>query len=126
MTDYKDIGRLIFLLIECCRVNELEIGMYADKILTDIVIGIKIPSSVCVISDQAFLPLAPPDGTINLQVEAVKLAKKKKREYYLSLLVDLQDKLLDKLDNEKDMGWKIRMFITFCYTNPIEPRKQTR
>lgn len=111
MTDYKDIGRLIFLLIECCRVNELEIGMYADKILTDIVIGIKIPSSVCVISDQAFLPLAPPDGTINLQVEAVKLAKKKKREYYLSLLVDLQDKLLDKLDNEKDMGWKIRMFI---------------
>ncbi|CAI4060947.1 proteasome activator BLM10 SKDI_06G0610 [Saccharomyces kudriavzevii IFO 1802] len=111
MTDYRDIDRLIFLLIECCHVNELEIGMYADKILTDIVIGIKIPSSVCVISDEAFLPLAPPDDTINLQVEAVKLAKKKKREYYLSLLVDLQNRLLDKLDNEKEMGWKIKMFI---------------
>lgn len=111
MSDYKNIKELTLLLIECCKVNEFQIAMYSDKILGDLVSGLKIPSSVCVLDERAYSVLAPPDSTIDLQVEAVKLAKKKKREYYFSLIVDLQSKLIEVLETEENIGWKLPIFI---------------
>ncbi|AQZ15170.1 BLM10 (YFL007W) [Zygosaccharomyces parabailii] len=111
MSDYNNIADLTILLIECCKVNELEIAMYADKILNDIVAGLKIPSSICILDERAYTPLAPPDNFMDLQVEAVKHAKDKKRSCYLSLLVDLQRKLIGILENESSIGWKLPMII---------------
>lgn len=111
MSDYNNITEITMLLIECCKVNELEISMYADKILSDIVSGMKIPSSTCILDERAYTPLAPPNQFLNLQVEAVKNAKDKKRSRYLSLLIDLQSKLVELLESEKAVGWKLPMLI---------------
>lgn len=111
MSDYNNITELIMLLIECCNVNELEIPMHADKILSDIVSGVKIPSSACVLDERAYTPLVPPDRFMDLQVEAVKNAKDKKRSLYLSLLIKLQNKLIGILESKKAVGWKLPMVI---------------
>lgn len=111
VSDYKNLKELVLLLIKCCKMNEFEIALHADKILSDIVSGLKIPSSICILEQRALDVLAPPDRSINLQVEAVKVAKGKKRDYYFSLIVDLQDELIKTLNTEDNVGWKLPVFI---------------
>lgn len=111
VSDYKNLGQLVHSLVKCCRVNEFQIAMHADKILNDVVNGLKIPSSVCILDERAIQELAPPDRSVDLQVKAVKLAKDKKREQYYSLLVDLQNDLIEVLNREKNIGWKLPIFI---------------
>lgn len=111
VSDYKNLRQLIILLVQCCKVNELEIAMHADKILGDIVNGLKIPSSVCILDERAIAELAPPDRSIDLQVKAVKLAKDKKRDYYYTLLRDIQVDLVRMLNTEENIGWKLPIFI---------------
>lgn len=111
MSDYNNVTEITMLLIECCKVNELEISMYADRILNDIVSGMKIPSSTCILDERAYTPLAPFNKSLDLQVEAVKNAKDKKRNWYLSLLIELQNKLVEVLESEKATGWKLSVLI---------------
>lgn len=111
VSDYRNLRQLVRCLVGCCKVNEFEIAMHADRILSDIVSGLKIPSSVCLLDDRATCELAPPDRSIDLQVKAVKLAKDKKREFYYLLLTDLQNDLIDMLKTEKNIGWKLPIFI---------------
>lgn len=111
MSDYKNLETLVLLLIDCCKINEIDIAVYADKILCDIVCGLKIPSSVCIMDDRAVSPISPPDSFIDVQVSIVKDAKSKKREFYISLLIQLQDKLIVYLENNPDINWKVSVFI---------------
>lgn len=111
MSDYKNLEELVFLLMDACKIKELDIAIYADRILTDISLSLKIPSSVCIFDVEKVEVLRPADNSIQLQIEAVKKAKQKKREYFLSLLTNLQNKLVGFLSTEQDLGWKIPMFI---------------
>lgn len=111
MSDYKNLERLLFLLIDCCKINELEIAVYAEQFLLSIGKGVKIPSSVCVLNMHSYKPIEPPEEFIHLQVEAVKLAKERKRAYFLDLLTGLQRKFIAYIENNKDLGWKIPMFV---------------
>lgn len=111
MSDYKNLKELILLLVECYKVNELEIAMQSDQILNEIASGLKIPSSVCILDSRAKTTLAPPDKSIDLQVEAVRRAKDKKRRYYFSLLENLQSELLLKFSTKENFGWKLPVFM---------------
>lgn len=111
MTDYKNLERILFLLIECCKINEFEIAVYAEQFLLAIGKGVKIPSSVCVIDKNAYEPITPQESLVELQTQAIRLAKEKKRNSYLALLIGLQDKFVAYLQKYDDIGWKIPMFV---------------
>ncbi|KAL3233643.1 hypothetical protein RNJ44_03683 [Nakaseomyces bracarensis] len=111
MTDYKNLERILFLLIECCKINEFEIAVYAEQFLLSIGKGVKIPSSVCIIDKNAYEPITPPEALVELQTQAIRLAKDKKRTSYIDLLVSLQDKFIAYLKKHDDIGWKIPMFV---------------
>ncbi|EDO17495.1 hypothetical protein Kpol_1058p32 [Vanderwaltozyma polyspora DSM 70294] len=111
MSDYRNMEKVVLLLIECSKIKELEIAVYAEKILTDFVTKLKIPSSVCIFDNNILLSLAPPDNSINIQVDAVKAAKSKKREFIFLQLFNLQDKLIDILDNVGDLNWRVTVFL---------------
>lgn len=125
VSDYKNLKELVLSLIQCCKMNEFEIAMHADKILSDIVSGLKIPSSVCILDERALRVLAPPDKSIGLQVEAVKLAKGKKRDHYLSLIIELQEELIKTLSTEDNVGWKLPVFIMRFITK-VQSNLETR
>lgn len=108
--DYKNLGQWILLLLDCCRISEQDISVHADNILTDILMGIRFPSSFCIYDDRMYSPITPPESTIKLQVEAVKKAKESKRLYYLSLISDLTFKIIEKL-NENNSSWKTQLFL---------------
>ncbi|CCF56466.1 hypothetical protein KAFR_0B01670 [Kazachstania africana CBS 2517] len=111
MSDVKNLEELCLTLIECCRINELDISLFAEKIITDIASGLKIPSSICVHNEKMFIPIQPPDEKIDLQVQTVKFAKEQKRKQYLDLLDSLEAGLLIVLQNEKSLSWKIPIII---------------
>ncbi|SCV99974.1 LAFE_0B06634g1_1 [Lachancea fermentati] len=110
MADYKNLKPVIDLLIKACLVKDLNVSIYADKILTDISISLKIPSSVCLLNLETLHGLEPADDSINQQIRAVRKAKEKKRGYYVSLLSQLQDDLITLLGSEQELGWKIPLF----------------
>ncbi|EDO15334.1 hypothetical protein Kpol_1011p4 [Vanderwaltozyma polyspora DSM 70294] len=111
MTDYRNLERLTMLLIECCRINELDIAIYGDRILGDIADSLKIPSNICLMEDKIISTLAPVDAEINKQVSIVKQTKNKKRELFISLLYQLSNNLISMLENEKQVNWKISIFM---------------
>ncbi|CCE62703.1 hypothetical protein TPHA_0D00590 [Tetrapisispora phaffii CBS 4417] len=111
MTDYKNIEVCVMTLLECCKIEKLDIAMYGNKILTDVVNNLKIPSSVCIYDEHAISCLAPPDNSIQLQIDTVKKAKNKKRELYISLLTKLQNQLIELLRQTPDSDWKRISFI---------------
>lgn len=125
VSDYKNLKELVLILIRCCKVNDFEIAMHADKILSDVVSGLKIPSSVCILDEKALSILSPPDHSINLQVQAVKLAKGKKRDYYFSLIMELQKELIKILNTEENVGWKLPVFI-MRFISKIQSNLETK
>lgn len=125
VSDYKNLKELVLILIRCCKVNDFEIAMHADKILSDVVSGLKIPSSVCILDERALSILSPPDHSINLQVQAVKLAKGKKRDYYFSLIMELQEELIKILNTEENVGWKLPVFI-MRFISKIQSNLETK
>ncbi|AEY98800.1 FAGL022Wp [Eremothecium gossypii FDAG1] len=111
MSDYKNLGDLISLLLQACKVNDLDVAVYADKLLNSIATSFKIPSSVCVINLDEIQALSPNDSFIDIQIDVVRKAKANKRDYYYSLLSAIQDSLLAYLNENAELGWKIPVFI---------------
>ncbi|CCD26110.2 proteasome activator BLM10 NDAI_0G03330 [Naumovozyma dairenensis CBS 421] len=113
MSDYKNIGEAVLLLIDCCKYDELDIAFYAENLLNDIVNSLRIPSSVCIYDEKLLKFLEIPDASMDLQVKAVRLAKSKKREQYFSIILRLQDDLLEIINKSGDsLAWKVQIFIT--------------
>lgn len=116
LNDYKDMEKLLFLLIRCSEIKEFEIGSHASNIIADFVSNIKIPSSVCLYDKKMLEFLAPNDVSVDLQVKAVKAAKERKRAKYMEKLSKLRDNMLDLLEQSKDMSWKNVVSITRLVT----------
>ncbi|CAB4252445.1 similar to Saccharomyces cerevisiae YFL007W BLM10 Proteasome activator subunit [Maudiozyma barnettii] len=108
--DYKSLGPFISLVLDCCNISEFDIDVHADIILTDIMLGIKIPPSVCLYDERMYKAIAPPDSSINLQVEAVKKAKENKRKLYLEQLTELNSNIVKCLDGSQ-FGWRTQVFL---------------
>ncbi|CCE66193.1 hypothetical protein TPHA_0P00350 [Tetrapisispora phaffii CBS 4417] len=111
MSDYNNQEQIIILLIQCCGIHEMDIALYAEKILNDIVTGLKIPSSVCVIDENAKKNISPSDNLIDTQVSLIEKAKNNKRKLYLSRLSKIKDKLYTELKKDPEGNWKVSMFI---------------
>ena len=111
MSDYRNLDQIIFILIDCCKINELEIALYGDKILLDIVSGLKIPSSICIHEQFLTNVLTPHDTSIKLQIDVVVKAKKKKCFFYMSLIEKIQNRLVKTLSSETNSNWKIVIFM---------------
>ncbi|CUS25064.1 LAQU0S26e00210g1_1 [Lachancea quebecensis] len=111
MSDYKNLEEIVSLLIKACRVKDFNVSKYADSILTDIALSLKVPSSVCLLDMNSIEALRPADKTIAQQVDAVKKAKDKKRNTYISLLSHLQESLIIILSSGSDLGWKIPVLV---------------
>ncbi|GMM53955.1 hypothetical protein DAKH74_005710 [Maudiozyma humilis] len=108
--DYRNLPKLISLLLECCTVSEYDIDVHADRIISDIIPFIRVPPSVCVYDARMYNCLGPPDSTISLQVEAIKKAKQSKRNQYIEIFQSLRSDLIGKLDSNK-FNWKTQMLL---------------
>ncbi|SCU81251.1 LANO_0B02432g1_1 [Lachancea nothofagi CBS 11611] len=111
MSDYKNLEEVIDLLFKACRVKDFNVSKYADKILTDIALSLKIPSSVCLIDMEKVEGLNPADASITQQVSAVQKAKDTKRQFFISLLDHLQGYLMGVLASDEELGWKIPLIV---------------
>lgn len=111
LTDYGHLQELMLLLLDCFKINELDIPLFSEKILLELVLGVKIPSSICVYNTSVYSPIDPVDNNINERVELIKKCKDKKRKMLLSLLTSIQNRLVEELDTGKDANWKIPTFI---------------
>ncbi|CCF57313.1 hypothetical protein KAFR_0C03210 [Kazachstania africana CBS 2517] len=110
ISDFKNVEEMTRLLLDCCHVRELDISMHAHNILADLFSKIQIPTRICVYDERMFLPLAPPDCNIHLQVEAVKQAKDNRREEYIDVLIGLQKNLVERLRGD-ELNWRTRLLI---------------
>ncbi|GMM57078.1 Blm10 protein [Maudiozyma humilis] len=111
LTDYGHLQELMLLLLDCFKINEMDISLFAEKILLELVLGVKIPSSICVYNSHIYSPIDPADNVINDRVELIKKCKDKKRRMLLSLLTSIQNRLVDELNNGDGANWKIPTFI---------------
>lgn len=111
MSDYKNLDEIVGLLVQACRVNDFNVSKYADSILTDIALSLKIPSSVCLLDMEKIKVLKPADESIAQQVRAVQKAKERKREHFIGLLSELQESLISVLVSQQELGWKIPVFV---------------
>lgn len=111
LSDFSHLEKIILLLLDCYKINELDISVFSERILLELIMGIKIPSSICVYDSKIFTPLDPVDSAINHRVELIRTAKEKKQKYYLSLLINVQNRLVDILKNSHERNWKIPTFI---------------
>lgn len=116
MSDYKNMERLLLILCKCLKVDEHDVGPAAEKIMGDIVDGLRIPSSVCILDPRATDPISPPDSNISIQVEAVKFAKDKKRDHYFKILNHLQTSMVRTLREDTNHGWKVASVISKVIT----------
>ena len=111
MFDFKNLQTLVLLLIDCLRVNDLNVSTIAEKVLSDYISGLKIPSSICVHDKQMFTPIEPPDLEITSYVETVKTLKNNKRSYYIFLIQSLKDSLLGILNEPGEKSWRLVLII---------------
>ncbi|CCH62288.1 hypothetical protein TBLA_0G03520 [Henningerozyma blattae CBS 6284] len=110
LTNYTHLDELFYLLLDCFEFDEMHISLNADRILTDLVTNLKIPSAVSIIDDRLFDTFRPPDNSIDLQIKVVQKAKTNKRKKYFQTLVELQNKLLHILTTDS-VNWKIKLII---------------
>lgn len=110
LSDYEHLERIVNLLIRCFDFEESEIISSAECILIDLVVNFKVPSSICIMDDKIFEKFAPPDDSINLQIDAVIKAKELKRKQYLSTLLTVQDHFI-ALGNKDTNNWQLRAIL---------------
>lgn len=111
LSDYRNMKKLISVLIDCCDIMELDIGARATDILGEILTQCTIPSSICIMDDKLKTLLLPPDPSISMQVETVREAKTKKRLLYFDVLKNIENDLLNKLNNHTDYNWKVLILL---------------
>ncbi|CCK71148.1 proteasome activator BLM10 KNAG_0G00920 [Huiozyma naganishii CBS 8797] len=111
LNDYKNVEELFFLLVDCSHVQELKVAMRSCNIMSNLISNLEIPSSVCIVDDRIWAPLYPPDKSVKLQVNAVKIAKDKKRTAYLQTLTSFQNRLLSLLDEDRELNWKVQASV---------------
>ncbi|CAD1784805.1 similar to Saccharomyces cerevisiae YFL007W BLM10 Proteasome activator subunit [Maudiozyma barnettii] len=111
LSDYSHMEEVTLMLLDCYKINDLDISVYAEKLLLDLVTSIKIPSSICVYDNNMFTPIDPSDSVINERIELIKASKDKKRRVYYSLLSSVQNSLISLLDKNDERNWKIPTFI---------------
>lgn len=111
MFDFKNLQTLVLLLIDCLKVNDLNVSIVAEKVLNDYVSGLKFPSSICIHDKQMFASIEPPDLDIISYVETVKTLKNNKRSYYMFLIQSLKDSLLEILSESGEKSWRLILII---------------
>lgn len=111
-TDYRNFKKLLKLLFLSANISEQDISLYSEKLLNEVVSGIKIPSSICVMSDKIFSPIfVPQDESITSQVDVIRRAKEKKRDKILNLLSSLQENMIERLCADDELGWKMAIIM---------------
>lgn len=103
--DYFNLQKYVELLHRCLQVDNFEVNELAQKLFKGVYNSVTPPSSVCLLDSSEIDAIRPPDGYIDLEIRAVRLAKEKKRGVYLEKLQKLEDLVVT---NEKHNGhWKI-------------------
>ncbi|CAL9728477.1 proteasome activator Blm10p [Monosporozyma unispora] len=111
MSDFRNLQNLILLLIDCLKINDLNVSILAEKVLNDYVSGLKFPSSICIHDDKMFTPIAPPDAEVASHAKSVRLLKEHKRKYYTFLIQTLKDSLLGILNEPSEKSWRLVLII---------------
>lgn len=107
--DFKNLPAIVSLLHDCILMeSNVQVAGAASEVYANIVNKIKIPSSVCAINKDYISSIRPPDNYVDTEINAVKLAKEKKRKQYLDQLEDLTQKVL--LLTTPSKFWKINYF----------------
>ncbi|CAI5758273.1 unnamed protein product [Candida verbasci] len=97
--DVNYIQRYVDLLHQCFKVDDSDVQKIANSLYS----GVKhffLPSSVCII--KSIEMIRPPDPYIDLEIQALQLAKDKKRRQFFETWEKLQDKII----NYKCSHWK--------------------
>lgn len=111
MSDYKTMKKIVMLSIECLQINELDVSVAAEKLLNEYVSGLKIPSSICVHNSKMYTAIDPCNESVSNHVKNVKTAKEEKRKHYIHLIEELQDSLVEFLNSNSKINWKLSMIV---------------
>lgn len=116
LSDYMNIQKVTETLSRCLLIDNLEINALALKGLNDFSLSLKIPSAIALFKhieiDEA---IRPPDKSIDLEIQTVKVAKDAKRQYYMTKIDDLQEMLI-KAESENE-HWKMSVLYLKFLTN---------
>lgn len=110
-SDYKNIETVFINLVKCLDIDEYDVGTLAESILDDLISGLKLPSSICLIDETTGSSIKPPDPHISIQVEAVLSAKSKKRKDYYRIITHLQNSMSKVLGNNQGYSWKRSLLL---------------
>ncbi|EGV62380.1 hypothetical protein CANTEDRAFT_126233 [Yamadazyma tenuis ATCC 10573] len=103
--DYFNLQKFVSLLHRCLLVDGLEVNELAQKLFKGVYTNITPPSSVCLINFEYIDSIRPPDAYIDLEINAVKQAKEKKRSLYLEKLRKLENCVV--LNESSSNYWKL-------------------
>lgn len=116
LSDYTNIQKVTETLSRCLLIDNLEINTLAQKGLNDFSLSLKIPSAIALFKhieiDEA---IRPPDKSIDLEIQTVKVAKDAKRQFYMTKIDDLQEMLI-KAESENE-HWKLSLLYLKFLTN---------
>lgn len=106
--DYMNLERFMKLLQQCLSVDDEEVCEAAQSIYKDLCAAVYPPRKCCIIEHLLLDAIKPPDEFIDLQVQAVTLAKEKKRKLYLTKIDKIQEAIVNS--EKTNLHWKISYY----------------
>lgn len=117
--DYMNLEKFMKLLQQCLLADDKDVSEASQSIYKDLCSAVYPPRKCCIIEHLLLDAIKPPDEFIDLQVQAVTLAKEKKRKVYLAKLGKLQDAIVTSERN--NLHWKTSYFnIMFLIELQVE------
>jgi proteasome activator subunit 4 len=110
--DYKNLKDIISMFDKCAKCGNHEVSRLAKNLLIAKSDSIKVPSAVAIFNESGIdSAIRPPDKCIDLEINAVRTAKDKRREEYIKQLEELQELMLTL--THENSHWQ----HTFAYLN---------
>lgn len=97
------------LIVRSLDINEAEVTAMAMKLYRAIKKYVKIPLMVCIFEESVVECIRPPDLDIDLKINALKLAKSKKRQHLVKNLSNLVKVTVSRLN--KSLNWKFLQMV---------------
>lgn len=112
--DYMVLKKFMELLQSCLAIDDEDVRDVAQGLYKDMCSAIYPPRKCCIIDHELVDAIKPPDELIDLEVQAVTMAKEKKRGLYLSKIDKVQNAVVGY--EKENSHWKTSyynlMFLT--------------
>lgn len=125
LSDIYNLQKFAELLHRCLLVDNNDVNDVAQRLLKSLSGGVRPPSSVCLIDHELVDSIRPQDERIDLEIQAVTIAKNKKRRLYIEKLNGLEDVFV--LHEKQNSHWKTSSLnLLFLVELQVENEMETR